>query len=81
VLGEGNAAARRDVVAGAEDGGRVAIKSGLEAGERVIVEGFLNMMPGRPLVTPEQMAAMMRAQGAPAGNPAAGADMKTGENK
>ena len=64
VLEEGGAWSRKDVVAGAEADGRVAIVSGLEAGEKVIVEGLQNVMPGKPLLTKEQMAAAKAAEAA-----------------
>jgi membrane fusion protein (multidrug efflux system) len=62
VLGEEGTGVRRDVETGAEAEGRVAVVSGLEAGEKVVVEGIQNVRPERALMTKEQMAAAMKAQ-------------------
>jgi multidrug efflux system membrane fusion protein len=50
VLGDGNAAQRRDVKLGAHIEGLVVIESGLRAGDRVIVNGMRKVFfPGQPV--------------------------------
>lgn len=50
IVGEGNAATRRDVVLGQEVDGLVIVKSGLKAGDRVVVNGMRKIFfPGAPL--------------------------------
>ena len=50
VLGDGNAAQRRDVKLGAHVEGLVVIESGLRAGDRVIVNGMRKVFfPGQPV--------------------------------
>ncbi|GAB3064991.1 MdtA/MuxA family multidrug efflux RND transporter periplasmic adaptor subunit [Stenotrophomonas tumulicola] len=46
VIDEGNKAQRRDVVLGPADGTRVSVHSGLQAGEKVVVEGIDGLEDG-----------------------------------
>ena len=53
VLGEGNTAQRRDIVPGPMVDGLRVVASGLERGDRIIVNGVQKVfMPGMP-VTPQ----------------------------
>jgi len=49
IVGEENKAELRRVETGAEGNGLVAIREGLNEGDRVVVEGLLNARPGRVL--------------------------------
>jgi len=49
LVGEESKAEQRRVVTGAEADGLVAIREGLNEGDRVVVEGLLNARPGRVL--------------------------------
>jgi multidrug efflux system membrane fusion protein len=53
VLGEGNKAIRRDVVVGRTVGGMRIVRSGLDAGDRVIVSGLQKIYFSGMPVTPE----------------------------
>jgi len=64
VVGEGNAAQRRNVTLGRSSGATAVIEHGLEGGETVIVEGLQRVRPGQP-VNPAPAGA------APAARPAA----------
>jgi multidrug efflux system membrane fusion protein len=65
VLGEGNTAQRRDVQLGRVVDGLRVVQSGLEPGDRVIVNGVQKVfMPGMP-VAPKEVAMEAPAAGAP----------------
>jgi multidrug efflux system membrane fusion protein len=65
VLGEGNTAQRRDVQLGRVVDGLRVVQSGLEPGDRVIVNGVQKVfMPGMP-VAPKEVAMETPAAGAP----------------
>lgn len=49
VLGEGNAAQRRNVTLGRSSGAIAVIERGLDGGETVIVEGLQRVRPGQPV--------------------------------
>lgn len=49
VVGAGGLAEARRVETGAELDGRIEIRKGLSAGERVVVEGVLKVKPGQPV--------------------------------
>ncbi len=48
VVGDSNKVVARNVVATSWDGGSWRIEQGLEAGDRVIVEGVQKVAPGQP---------------------------------
>src|SRR5690606_33035000 len=63
VLGEDNTAQRRDVVLGRVVDGLRVVQSGLEPGDKVIVNGVQKVfMPGMP-VAPKQVAMETPAEG------------------
>ncbi len=62
VVDEQYVATRRDVVTGTEENGRVAIVSGLKAGDRIVEEGLQNVMPGMPVTPAEAPAAAREAE-------------------
>ncbi|MCU0772189.1 MAG: efflux RND transporter periplasmic adaptor subunit [Verrucomicrobia bacterium] len=66
VVAEGNQAARRRVELGPQIGSEVIILNGLEAGERIIVEGVQKVRDGEPVQarTAEQVAEAAAAQAA-----------------
>ena len=69
VLGEGNKAERRDVDLGTRIGGERVVRSGLKAGDQVIVGGVQKVFfPGMP-VTPKQAPAPKQVAAAKAGKP------------
>lgn len=49
VVGEGNAAQRRNVTLGRSSGATAVIEQGLEGGETVIVDGLQRVRPGQPV--------------------------------
>jgi membrane fusion protein (multidrug efflux system) len=63
VVGQGNIATVRDVTVGPWSGGLWIINRGLEPGDRVIVDGVLKVVPGRP-VKPVPLADSAAAPGA-----------------
>ncbi len=63
VVGQGNVATVRDVTVGPWSGGLWIIDRGLEPGDRVIVDGVLKVVPGRP-VKPVPLADSAAAPGA-----------------
>jgi len=68
VLGEDNAAQRKDVELGGEAGGLRVVKSGLDAGDKVIVHGVQKVFFPGMQVSPKEVA-----MGAPPSNPVANA--------
>lgn len=52
VIGANNLAEYREVMVGQSNDGLTVIRSGLKAGEKVVVNGLMRVMPGAP-VTPE----------------------------
>lgn len=71
VLGEGNKAERRDVDLGTRIGGERVVRSGLKAGDQVIVGGVQKVFfPGMP-VTPKPLETKVAAAPAKAAAPAA----------
>lgn len=78
VVGPGNVAQIRDVTVGPWSGNQWIIEHGLQAGDRVIVDGLMKVVPGRP-VTPVPMDEAAAAPGsagmagAPGAHGAAGA--------
>lgn len=76
VVGEGNKPMPRKITVGASQGGDWVVTGGLQAGERVIVDGFQKMMPGAPVnpvpwVAPGAAPAAAPAAPAASGAPAA----------
>ncbi|KAF1015024.1 MAG: Multidrug resistance protein MdtA [Stenotrophomonas maltophilia] len=49
IVDEHSKALRRDVVLGAADGDRVAVRSGLQPGDKVVIEGIDNLHDGAPV--------------------------------
>ena len=49
VVGEGNVAQRRNVTLGRSSGQTAVIESGLEGGEKVVVEGIQRVRAGQPV--------------------------------
>jgi membrane fusion protein (multidrug efflux system) len=74
VVGEGDKAEMRPVELGPRFGNRQVVKSGLQAGDRVVVEGFLKARPGSSLkVVPAKLEDFERpAPGQPAAQAPAG---------
>lgn len=66
VVGEGNAAQRRNVTLGRSSGATAVIEQGLEGGETVIVDGLQRVRPGQP-VSPAPAAAAPGARPASPG--------------
>ncbi len=69
VVGSGNVAQVRDVTVGPWSGGQWIINQGLQPGDRVVVDGVLKVVPGRP-VKPVPLGDSTAAPGA-AGTPGA----------
>jgi multidrug efflux system membrane fusion protein len=64
VVDDKNTTQYRQIELGASMGGRRVVLSGLEPGEKVIVEGVMRIQPGMPVqpMSAEEMEAMMKAQ-------------------
>lgn len=71
VLDAENKAARRPLTLGRSIADQVVVEAGLEAGERVVVEGVQRVRPGQP-VQPGPATAPIRAPGSPPGPAPAG---------
>ncbi len=56
VVGPDNTAERRPVVLGPLVGDRWTVTEGLEAGERVVVEGLTKLRPGAPVMPTDEAA-------------------------
>ncbi|MBL8349180.1 MAG: efflux RND transporter periplasmic adaptor subunit [Burkholderiaceae bacterium] len=71
VVGEGNKPAPRQITIGASQGPYWVVTGGLAAGEKVIVDGVMKMMPGAP-VNPVPWSPPGTAAAAPAGAASSG---------
>jgi membrane fusion protein (multidrug efflux system) len=72
VVGEGDKAELRPVELGPRFGNRQVVRAGLQAGDRVVVEGFLKARPGTPLkVLPVRLEDFDRPASPPAASAAA----------
>ena len=80
VVGEGDKVAVRPVVVESTEGDRVIIASGIEVGERVVVEGQSQLRPGARISVKPEGGAAPAGSGAPVGSGAAPAGRDGGKH-